>query len=90
MISEVDVVQHVNDVVRSISVLLSQLIENSDFDQGLMMEALLIADDFDCHILICFVIERTYDLTEASLADDFEYFITITDVIVNHLQEEDE
>lgn len=85
MISEVNIVKHVNDVVRSIGVLLPQLIENSHFDQRLMMKSLLIANYLDRHKLICFVIERTYDLSEASLADDFENFITIADVIVNHL-----
>lgn len=85
MISEVNIVEHVNNVVRSIGILLPQLVENTDFDKRLMMEALLVANYFDCHVLICFVIEGTYDLSEASLSDDFENFITIADVIVNHL-----
>lgn len=35
VIPKVEIVQHVNDVVRSIGIFLSKLIKNTNFDEGL-------------------------------------------------------
>lgn len=87
MISEVEVVEHVDDVVRAIRIFLAQLIKNSNLDECLVVEALFVANDFDCDILISFVVERTNHLTEASLSNHFQYFIAVADVVMNHLRE---
>lgn len=87
MISKVEVVQHVNDVVRSVGVLFAEFIENANLDERLMMEALFVANDFDCDILIGFVVERSNHLPEAALANHLENLVAITNVIVNHLRE---
>lgn len=87
VIPKVEIVEHVNNVVRLIRVLFAQLIENSNLDERLMMEALLVANNFDCHILIGFVIQCPDDLAEATLANHLEYLIAIAYVIVNDLKE---
>lgn len=86
MIPKVEIVQHVNDVVRSVGVFLSQLVEDADLNECLVMEALFVANDFDCDILICFVVERTNHLAEASLSNHLQDLVTVTNVIVNHLK----
>lgn len=85
MISKVEVVQHVNDVVRSVGVLFAEFIENANLDERLMMEALFVANDFDCDILIGFVVEGANNLAEAALANHLENLVAITNVIMNHL-----
>lgn len=85
MIPKVEIVEHVNNVVRLIGVLFAQLIENSNLDEGLMMETLFVANNFDCHILIGFVIQCPDDLAKTTLANHFEYLIAIANVIVNNL-----
>lgn len=88
MIPEVEVVEHVDNVVRSISVFLAEFIENANFDEGLMMEAFLVADDFDCDVLIRFVVESSDNLPETSLSNNLKNLVAITNVIVNHLRRE--
>jgi hypothetical protein len=85
MISKVEVVQHVNDVVRSVGVLFAEFVENANLDERLMMEALFVANDFDCDILIGFVVERSNHLSKAALSNHLEDFVAITNVIVHHL-----
>jgi hypothetical protein len=86
MISKVEVVQHVNDVVRSVGILFAEFVENANLDQCLMVEALFVANDFDCDILIGFVVECTNNLSKASFSNHLENLVAITDVIVNHLK----
>ena len=86
MISKVEVVQHVNDVVRSVGVLFAELVENANFDEGLMVEALFVANNFDCDILIGLVVEGPNHLSKAALANHFEDFVAITNMVVNHLR----
>lgn len=52
-----------------------------------MMEALLVADDFDRNILIGFVVECANHLAKASLSNHLENLVTVTNVIVDNLQE---
>lgn len=85
MVAEVEVIEHVYHVVRSVRVLLAQFVQYPNFDEGLMVEAFLIADDFDCHVLVGFVVQRPDDLTEAAFADDLKDFVSVADVVVDHL-----
>lgn len=87
MIPKVEVVQHVNNVVRSVGVLLAEFVENAHFDQCLMMESLFVANDFDCDVLISFVVQCANHLTETALSNHFQNLVAITNVIVNHLQQ---
>lgn len=88
MIPKVEVVQHVNDVVRSVGILFAEFIENSNLDEGLMVEALLVANDFDCDVMIRFVVQCANHLAEASLSNHFQDLVAVTNVIVNDLKRE--
>ncbi|CRK93579.1 CLUMA_CG007112, isoform A [Clunio marinus] len=81
MIPKIEVIQHVNDVVRSISVFLAKLIKNANFNERLMMEALFVSNYFDCDILICFMVQCTNHLSETTFSDNFQDLISIADVI---------
>lgn len=85
MVAEVEIVEHVYHVVRSVRVLLAQFVQYPNFDEGLVVEAFLIADDFDCHVLVGFVVQRPDDLAEAAFADDLKDFVPVADVVVDHL-----
>lgn len=87
VIPKVEIVEHVDYVVRLVGVLLAQLVEDSHLNECLMMEPLLVADDFDCHILIGFVIQRPDDLSEAPLANHLQYLVAIAYVVMNNLRE---
>lgn len=86
MVAKIERVQHVDDVMRTICVLLAQLIEQSHLDQSLMMEAFLVADDLDGDVLAGHVIDGAHHLAEAALADDLEDLVAIRDVIVHDLR----
>lgn len=45
MVAEVEVVEHVDDVVRLLAVLEPQVVQHADFHQGLVVEALLVSVD---------------------------------------------
>lgn len=86
MIAEVEVVQHVNDVVRSVGVLLAEFIEDAHLDERLVVEALFVADDFDCDVLVGLVVQCANHLTEAAFPNHLQDLVAIADVVVNHLK----
>lgn len=88
MISEVEVVQHVDNIVRSIGIFLSEFVEYANFDEGLVVEALFVSNDFDRDILISFVVQCANHLAETSLSNHLQNLIAIADVIMNHLKGE--
>lgn len=51
-----------------------------------MMEAFLVADDFDCNVGVRFVVECANHLAEASLSNHLENLVTVTNVIVDNLR----
>lgn len=51
-----------------------------------MVETLLVANNFDCHVLICLVVQRAYHLSEAALSNHLENLVAITNVVVNYLR----
>lgn len=75
-----------NDVVRSVGVLFAELVEDADFDECLMVEALFVANDFDCDVLIGLVVEGPNHLSKTALANHFENLVAITNMVVNHLR----
>lgn len=85
MVAKVERVQHVDDIVGAVRVLLAQLVQQPNFDQRLVVEALLVADDLDGDMLADFVVEGAHHLAEAALADDLEDFVAVEDVVVHDL-----
>jgi hypothetical protein len=85
MVPKVEILQHVNDVVIAILVFLSEVVEYADLHQSRMMESLFVPDDLDGDVLVGHVIERSDDLSEATLSDNFQNFVSVADVIVQNL-----
>lgn len=77
MISEVEVVEHVDDVVSPVFVPLAEMIEYPDLDEGLVVEAFLVSDYFYSDMLIGFVVQSADDLAETTFAYHLEDFVTI-------------
>lgn len=86
MIPEVEVIQHVNDVVLAVLVLGPQVVEDAHLDERLVVEALLVADDLDGHVLVGAVVQRADHLPEAALADHLEDLVAVADVVVGNLE----
>lgn len=87
MISKVERFQHMNYIVSAVNVFFPQLIQQPHLDKGLMMESLFVPDYFDGHMLIGFVVQRSYHLSEAALSNDLKYFVSVRYVIVHNLSE---
>lgn len=85
MIAEVERVEHVDDIVCPVGVLLAQLVQQSHLDERLVMEAFLVPYDLDGDVLVRLVIESTHHLAEAALANHLEDFVAIANVIVHDL-----
>lgn len=85
VVPEVEVVQHVDDVVSRIAVLLAEMVEDLDFDQRLVVKPLLVPDDLDGDVLARLVVQRADDLAERPLADHLEDLVPVRDVVVQHL-----
>jgi len=56
MTAEIEVVEHVNDVVDTVFITASEVIQNANLHQRLVMEPLLIPYDFDGYLLTRFVV----------------------------------
>lgn len=86
MLAEIGIVEHVYDIVRSIRVLFAQLIEDIQFDDGLVEEALLVPYDLDGHVCVGLVIQRPDDLAKTALANYLQNLVTKSYVIVFDLK----
>lgn len=82
MISETEVVQHVDNVVGSVSILSSQMVQDSDLLLCLPMESFLVSDQLESHVLLVFVVIGLDHLAETAFPDDFQDLVTVGDVIV--------
>lgn len=61
------------------------MVEYADLHQSRMVESLFVPDDLDGDVLVGHVIERSDDLSEATLPDNFQNFVSVADVIVQNL-----
>ena len=68
VVAEGEVVYEVDDVVRVFSVLLPQVLQDADLLVGLTVEAFLVADDLDRHVLLGLVIVGLQHLAETAPA----------------------
>jgi len=60
---------------------LAEIIENLDFNEGLMMEPLLVPNDLYCNRLSCSMISAAQDLAKGTLPEAVLYFVTVTKMI---------
>lgn len=58
-----------------------QVFQNFDFDESLMVEPLLVPDDFDSYALPCLVIATLQDLTERTFTEETHDLVAIGQVI---------
>lgn len=80
--TEKRVVQHVDDVVRSIRILVPQLVQNVELLNGLVEEALLVPDYLDGHVCVGLVVQGPDHLAEAAFANHLQNLIPKGYVIV--------
>lgn len=64
VVSEGEVLQHVDDVHARILVLLLQVLQDTDLLRCLPVEALLVADHFQSHMCLSLVVEGLHHLQE--------------------------
>ena len=67
-----------DDIVLVVPVMVVEILEDSQLHTSLILELLLIANDFDSDTLVGLVIKTLDSLTKAALAQELEYFVSIT------------
>jgi hypothetical protein len=58
-----------------------QLLQDLDFDEGLGVEAFLVADDLDGHVSTRLVIPATENLAETAFAEHTRDFVPVTQMV---------
>lgn len=84
MAPEVEVVRHLDHVVLVLWVPLDDLLQNFDLNQGLSVEALLVADNLDCDGSASLVVTAVHNLTKRSLSEDIADLVAVTQVVALH------
>ena len=72
------VIEHVDDVVGVVFVLLPEMLQDPNFFLSLSVESFLVTDHFQRYVQMAFVIVSLHHLTKATLAYNFEHFIAIS------------
>lgn len=84
VVSEGEVVQQVDYVVRVLSILFFQVFQNSNLLVGLPVKSPLVANNLQCDMLLCFVVVSLQDLPKASLSQNLQYLIPVRHMVVCH------
>jgi hypothetical protein len=82
VVPEVKVVCHVHHIRRIFCIVFSQVLQNLDFDQRLMVKTLFISDNLYSGVCIRLVVKDANDLAERPFAKWVCYLIAVKDVIV--------
>ena len=85
VISKGEMIEHVNDVVSSVVILLLQMLQYAYLLLRLTREALLVSNHLERDVLLPLVIVDLENLPETALAENFEHFVAIEDVIVRYV-----
>src|SRR5690242_5812128 len=59
----------------------AQLLQDVNLDQSLLMESFLVADDLDGNKASCLMIDATYNLSEATLAEQVNDLVPIGEMV---------
>lgn len=86
VIAKGEVFQHVYDIHRVVAVLLFKMFQDANLLLGLTVEAFLVSDHLQGDVLLHLVIIGFDHLAEAALADDLEHLVSVSDVVVRHVQ----
>lgn len=84
MLPEHAVVFDSDDVVRVIRVILFQVEQDLQLDPGLVLEFLLVPDDFDGHDLAGLVVDALQGLSEGALPEELNNFKSVGNVVLEH------
>lgn len=85
VISKGERVEHVDDIHCIVFILLSKIAQYPNLLLRLSMKALLVANHFQRHVFVCFVVVGLYDLSERSLANNLEDFVPVAYVIMRYM-----
>lgn len=83
VIAEDEAVMEVDDVHLIVLVLLLEMLQDLDFFLSLPVKARLIPHHFERHVDVVLVVVSLDHLPEAALANDFEHFVAVGDVVVD-------
>mmetsp|Transcript_39621 Transcript_39621/g.122506 ORF Transcript_39621/g.122506 Transcript_39621/m.122506 type:complete len:503 (-) Transcript_39621:437-1945(-) len=83
VVAELEVRQHPDDVGRAVGVLAVQMLEDFHLDEGLLVELLLVLDDFQRDVLPRLVVERLAHLPEAPASERREQLVAERDVVLH-------
>ena len=84
MLSEYDIVLHVNDVHGIVRVVVFEVLEDLELDTGLIVVLLLVLDDLKGDVLLAFVVEALECDAEGALAEELLYLVPVADVVPHH------
>lgn len=84
VLAEDGVVQHANDIVFVVFILLLEVAQKTQLDTSLVLEALLVADDFDSHRHSRLVVKALQGLAETARAKLVQHFKPVGQVILDH------
>lgn len=87
MIPEVEVLQHVDDVVVAVLILFPQVVQDADLDQRLVVEPLLVPYYLYGDMFVGHVVQGSDDLPETALAYYFQDLVAIADMVVQNLEQ---
>lgn len=82
MLAEDKLVQLFYNILFVLGVLLVQHFNQLGFDESLFVESLLVFEDLERHKLLFLVVKSAHHNSEGTLADFFNNFVTVVDVIV--------
>lgn len=85
MIPKVEVIQHMNNVVRLVLILQPQVVQNPDLHQRLVVKPLLVPYDLDGNLRADAMIKCSDDLPEGTLADNLQDLVPVCYVVVDLL-----
>ena len=77
MISEYHKIFYLNYICLVMGVIVSNILENLKFDDSLIIEFFLIADDFEGGVLLSLMVHYFQDLSEGTSSERFDYFIPV-------------
>ena len=87
MVSEREMFMNVNDICHVVRVGLTKMLQDPDFLLRLSVEALFIADHFQCHVDSVLVVKSMNDLAKTAFTNHLEDFVAVRNMIMWYLEQ---
>lgn len=84
MLAEDAVVVDPDDVVLVVFVVEVEVLQNLQLHAGLVLELLLVPDDFNGHHLLSLVVQALDGLSETTLAQELEDFVSVAKMVLKN------